>query len=148
MPGVKFKYPDKTSVFPKLVSAINALCAAKGRSCTCTSGYRSLAKQKIINAQKLTESKENYQKTSGAVYNKDGKCIAAAYGQSNHCYCIAMDISDEWYKALSNEEIKKFDLIKPMSYEPWHTQLIEHTGLTQTQKIAIRDSVLNSGKWS
>lgn len=142
MPGVKFKYPDETSVFPKLVLAINALCTEKGKSCTCTSGYRSLDKQRLINAQKLKESKDNYQKPNGAVYDKDGKCIAAAFGQSNHCYCMAMDISDEWFKALTNKEIEKFGLVKPMSYEPWHVQLIEHTGLSLSQKIAIKESVL------
>lgn len=142
MPGVKFKYPDETSVFPKLVSAINTLCAEYGNSCICTSGYRSLKKQKIINAQTLAKSKDNYQKPNGAVYNKQGQCLAAAYGKSNHCYCIAMDISDVWFKALTNKEIEKFGLVKPMSYEPWHVQLIEHTGLSLSQKIAIRESVL------
>ena len=142
MPGVKFKYPDEKSVFPKLVSAINAICIAMKKNCTCTSGYRRLEKQKTINAQKLAESKDNYQKPNGAVYDNDGKCIAAAYGQSNHCYCIAMDISDEWFKALTNKEIEKFGLVKPMSYEPWHVQLKEHTGLSLSEKIAIKESVL------
>ncbi|ACL75651.1 M15 family metallopeptidase [Ruminiclostridium cellulolyticum] len=142
MPSVKFKYPDEKSVYPKLISAVNALCIAMGKSCTCTSGYRSLEKQKIINAQKLAERKDNYQKPNGAVYNKQGQCIAAEYGKSNHCYCIAMDISDGWFKALTNKEIEKFGLVKPMSYEPWHVQLIEHTGLTLAQKIALKESVL------
>lgn len=146
MPGVKFKYPDETKVFPKLVAAVNALCEAKGKSCTCTSGYRSLAKQKKINAEKLAESRYNYQKANGAVYNKNGQCIAAEFGMSNHCYCIAMDIPDEWFKELSKAELKKFGLDRPMSYEPWHVQLLEHKKLTLDQKIKIRNSVLYGKK--
>lgn len=141
--SVKFKYQDETKVFKKLVDAVNALCIDKGKSCTCTSGYRSLSKQKIINNQKLNESRNNYQVPSGAVYNSKGQCIAGAYGKSNHCFCIAMDISDEWFKALSNIEIKKYGLIKPIAYEPWHVQLLEHNGITQEQKEAIRNNVLS-----
>lgn len=139
---VHFKYSDETYIIQKLINSVNALCTDKSKSCTCTSGYRSLEKQKIINAQKLTESKTNYQVASGAVYNAKGQCVAAAYGKSNHCYCIAMDIPNKWFKVLTNSELKKYGLIKPMSYEPWHVQLLEHNGITQAEKEAIRDSVL------
>ena len=33
-------------------------------------------------------------------------------------------------------------MIKPISYEPWHVQLIEHQGISQVKKEQIRDSVL------
>lgn len=143
MSSVVFKYPDETKVYKKLVDAVNALCAAEGKSCTCTSGYRSLQKQVIINNQKLKESISNYQLSSGAVYNDKGQCIAGAYGQSNHCFCIAMDISDKWFKDLTNEKIKKYGLVKPISYEPWHVQLLEHAEISHKQKEEIRDCVLS-----
>lgn len=141
---VKFKYTEERFVYQKLIDAVNILCTAKGKDCLCTSGYRSLEKQKIINAQSLAQRKSQggYQRADGAVYTPDGKCWAAAYGKSNHCYCIAMDITDEWFNKLSNAELKKYGLIKPISYEPWHVQLIEHQGISQTKKEQIRDSVL------
>ncbi len=137
MHSVIFKYPDETCVYQKLVDAVNALCAAEGKSCTCTSGYRSLSKQIIINKQKLNESLGNYQVASGAVYNVKGQCIAGAYGKSNHCFGIALDIDDAWFKALTNKELAKYGLIKSMDYELWHVELIETRKLTQDQKPAF-----------
>ncbi len=142
MASVKFKYQDETAVYSKLVNAVNTLCVVKGKDCLCTSGYRSPAKQKIINAQSLQCHKGAYQKQDGSVWTDDGKCWAAAYGKSNHCYCIAMDITDSWFQALTNTELRKYGLVKPMSYEPWHVQLLEHNGISQKQKEAIRESVL------
>lgn len=105
---VKFKYQDERFVYQKLIDQINILCTAKGKDCLCTSGYRSLEKQKIINAQSLAQRKSQggYQRADGSVYTPDGKCWAAAYGKSNHCYCIAMDITDDWFNKLSNAELK------------------------------------------
>lgn len=146
MPCVKIKYQDEKFVYQPLIDAVNKLCVAKNKDCLCTSGYRSLEKQKIINKQVLDTRKGAYQLPSGAVYTGTGankKCWASAYGQSNHCYTIALDISDEWFKVLGNDELKKFQLIKPISYEPWHVQLLEHQGISQGQKVKIRDSVLN-----
>ncbi|WP_024833846.1 M15 family metallopeptidase [Ruminiclostridium josui] len=142
--SVKFKYTDECFVYPKLIAAVNTLCVKKGKDCLCTSGYRSLAKQRLINAQSLAQRKSQgaYQKSDGSVYTPDGKCWAAAYGKSNHCYCIAMDITDSWFQSLTNAELKKYGLVKPMSYEPWHVQLLKHNGISQKQKEAIRDSVL------
>lgn len=142
MPQVKFKYLDETSVYPKLIAAVNTLCIAKGRDCLCTSGFRNVEKQKVIAKQVLADNPGSKQRADGSVYSKNGECLAAAYGKSNHCYCIAMDIGDSWFKSLGNDELKKYGLVKPMSYEPWHVQLLEHTGISLAQKEAIRDAVL------
>ncbi len=142
MPQVKFKYLDETSVYPKLIAAVNILCAAKGRDCLCTSGFRNVEKQKVIAKQVLADNPGSKQRTDGSVYSKNGECLAAAYGKSNHCYCIAMDIGDSWFKLLGNDELKKYGLVKPMSYEPWHVQLLEHNGLSLSQKEEIRENVL------
>ncbi len=146
MPNVKFKYLDEACVYPKLVHAVNILCVAKGKDCLCTSGYRSLEKQKIINQQVLANSLGSRQLVNGSVYNTKGQCLAAAYGNSNHCYCIALDITDEWFKKLTNSDLYRYGLYKPMSYEPWHVQLLEHSNITQQQKETIRDSVLSLRK--
>lgn len=142
MPQVKFKYLDETAVYPKLIAAVNILCAAKGRDCLCTSGFRNVEKQKVIAKQVLADNPGSKQRTDGSVYSKNGECLAAAYGKSNHCYCIAMDIGDSWFKLLGNDELKKYGLVKPMSYEAWHVQLLEHNGLSLSQKEEIRESVL------
>lgn len=144
MYSVKFKYSDESYVYHKLITAVNVLCAAKGKNCLCTSGYRSLAKQKLINAQSLAQRKSQggYQLSNGAVYTPDGKCWASAYGQSLHNYCIAMDIGDSWFQTITNSELKKYGLIKSVAHEPWHVTLIELVGISQKQKEAIRDSVL------
>lgn len=146
MPCVKFKYQDETCVYPKLINAVNILCIAKGRDCLCTSGYRSVEKQKLIAKEVLAGNYGSRQREDGSVYSKNGECLAAAYGKSNHCFCIAMDICDSWFKLLGNEELKKYGLVKPMSYEPWHVQLLEHNGLSLSQKEAIRDSVFKGVK--
>lgn len=118
MPSVKFKYKDEACVYPKLINAVNVLCIAKGKDCFCTSGYRSIDKQKTIAKEVLASNPGSWQREDGFVYSKKGECLAAAYGKSNHCYCIAMDISDSWFKELMNEELIKDGLIKPISYEP------------------------------
>ncbi len=140
MPQVRFKYQDEACVYPKLVQVVNALCIAKGKDALCTSGYRSLDKQKIINKQVLNDGPGRTQRADGSVYDKDGKCWASAYGKSNHCYCIAMDIPDEWFKKLTNSDLYKYGLFKPMSHEPWHVQLLELSSITQDQKETIRDA--------
>ncbi len=142
MPQVKFKYLDETSVYPKLIAAVNILCAAKGRDCLCTSGFRSVEKQKVIAKQVLADNPGSKQRADGSVYSKNGECLSAAFGKSNHCYCIALDIGDSWFKLLGNDELKKYGLVKPMGYEPWHVQLLEHNGLSLSQKEEIRESVL------
>ena len=146
MPCVKFKYQDESCVYPKLINAVNILCIAKGRDCLCTSGYRSVEKQKAIAKEVLAGNPGSRQREDGSVYSKNGECLAAAYGRSNHFYCIAMDIGDNWFKLLENEELKRYGLVKPMSYEPWHVQLLEHSGLSLSQKEAIRDRVLKGVK--
>lgn len=144
MPKVKFKYQEESFVYPKLIDAVNKLCEYKGKSCTCTSGYRSIEKQKIINAQVLLQHKNQgaYQLTNGAVYTPDGKCWASAYGKSNHCYCIAMDIGDSWFENLTNTQLKQFGLVKTMTHEPWHVTLIKLVEISDDKKKLIRDTVL------
>lgn len=140
MSSLKFKYPDEACVYPKLIAAVNALCETKGKDALCTSGYRSLEKQKITNKLAASISGRT-QRSDGSVYDKLGKCWAAAYGESNHNYCIAMDM-DGWIENINNTELKKYGLIKPMAHEPWHIQLIEHTGIGKTQKEIIRDACI------
>jgi hypothetical protein len=43
---VKFKYPDQSCVYPKLLSAINQVCRDLGKDAVCAFGYRTLECQK------------------------------------------------------------------------------------------------------
>lgn len=51
-----------------------------------------------------------------------------------------------WFEGLTNAQLKKYGLVKPMSYEPWHLTLIELVGISQTRKEAIRDSCLKGAE--
>ncbi len=145
MNKVIFKHPDQAYIYKKLLDAVTQVCTDYKKDCTCVAGYRSLECQEATNALVLKTRKGAYQLPNGAVYTGTGankKCWAAPYGQSNHCYCIAMDIDDTWFKALTNVQLKKYGLVKTMDYEPWHVTLIELVGISQEKKIQIRDSVL------
>lgn len=141
---VKFKYPEQSCVHPKLLSAINQVCRDYGKDALCTGGYRSLECQKATARIVLEKNKDSYQLSDGSVYIGSGssrKCLSAAYGKSNHCFGLAMDM-DGWFEALDNKVLSGYGLIKPLDYEPWHVQLTELTGLSENQKVAIRDSIL------
>lgn len=134
MSKVIFKHVDQSFVYPRLINAVNVLGISKGKYANCVSGYRSVENQKATNKSVLQSTPGATQMTDGSIYNKSGQCLAAAYGKSNHCFGIAMDIDDPWFKALSNSELARYGLIKPMSYEPWHVELIETRKLTPEQK--------------
>lgn len=141
---VKFKYPEQSCVYPKLLSAVNQVCRDFGKDALCVAGFRTLECQKATAKLVLERNKGSYQLSDGSVYigyGSNRKCLAAAYGKSNHCYGLAMDM-DGWFVELTNKQLKKYGLVKPLDYEPWHVQLIELTGIDESQKIAIRDSIL------
>lgn len=148
MPKVVFKHSDQTYIYPKLLHAIYQVCIDYGKDAECSAGYRSLECQKATNALVLATRKGAYQLPNGAVYTGTGankKCWASAYGQSNHCFCIAMDMNG-WFEKLTNAQLKKYGLIKPVSHEPWHVTLIELVGISDSKKKIIRDAVLKGVK--
>lgn len=147
MYSVRFKHPDQAHIYPKLLTAVNRVCNDFKKNAECTAGYRSLECQKATARLVLAQNNGSYQLSDGSVYVGTGKsrrCLASAYGKSNHCFCIAMDI-DGWFEKLTNEQLKKYGLIKPISYEPWHVQLIELSGISEEKKKVIRDSCLSGG---
>ena len=141
---VRFKYPDQSCVYPELLSAINQVCRDFGKDALCTAGFRTLECQRATAKIVLQKNKGSYQLNDGSVYIGNGsnqKCLASAYGKSNHCFGLAMDM-DGWFEELTNIQLKKYGLVKPLEYEPWHVQLIELTGIGESRKIAIRESIL------
>lgn len=146
MNKVIFKHPEQECIYPKLLNAVNLMCNAYKKDAECVAGYRDRKCQEATNKQVLLTRKGSYQTEDGSVYTGTGenrKCWASAYGKSNHCFCIAMDF-DGWIENLTNAQLKPYGLIKPIEHEPWHVTLIELVGISETEKIKIRDSVLNA----
>lgn len=144
MYSVKFKHSEQASVYPKLLAAVNQVCNDFKKNAECSAGYRTLECQKATAKLVLVQNKDSYQLKDGSVYIGIGdnrKCLASAYGKSNHCFCIAMDMIG-WFMDLTNTQLKNYGLIKPIAHEPWHVQLAELTGISEDQKEAIRDSCL------
>lgn len=140
-----FKHADQAYIYPKLLAAVNQVCADFKKDAECSSGYRTLECQKATAQIVLATRKGSYQVKNGAVYTGEGSdriCWASAYGESNHCFCIAMDMGG-WFEELTNKQLAKYGLYKPMAHEPWHVTLSELVGIGKVQKEAIKDSVLN-----
>lgn len=57
----------------------------------------------------------------------------SAYGCSRHNYGAAEDVPDYTFKRVTNEELKPYGLVKLLSHEPWHVELIKTRGLTTEQ---------------
>jgi hypothetical protein len=141
---VIFKHADQACVYPELLAAVNQVCNYFKKNAECSAGYRTLECQKATAKIVLSNNKGSYQLEDGSVYIGTGankKCLASAYGKSNHCYGLAMDING-WFEDLTNVQLKKYGLIKPIAYEPWHVQLTEMTWISEAKKIAVRDSYL------
>lgn len=98
---------DIDSIF---AGRLAALCEDyKKDSVGITSGYRSYAEQQRI-----------WNNTSP---ERRGKYVAAP-GHSRHQYKIAADVKG-WLMYVTNIQLEKYGLWKPMSYENWHVEPIE-----------------------
>lgn len=89
-----------------------ALAKDKGVKLNVVSGYRTIEEQKAL-----------WEKS-----DKSGKMVAAP-GRSRHNYAIAVDTDGIFRNNLTNTELAKYGLYKPMSYEPWHIEPIETKGV-------------------
>lgn len=132
--GLAYKYVGEKDVFPELDKALTAFLVSKGWLCVASSALRTIPRQKLINAQALAEHRAQgaYQLANGAVYTGKGssrKCWASPYGCSNHNYGAALDIPDKRFKGITNVELAKWGLVKPMDHEPWHVELIKTRSL-------------------
>ena len=140
-----FKHPEQATVYAPLITAINKLCEHYKKSCTCVSGYRSEEAQRKLAQQILKQVSTNYFKFD-RVFDFEGRCIVGAPGSSNHNYCLALDIEDSWFKALTNLELVVWGIVKPMAHEKWHVELTATRGMSKVQKETIRDTTLKGDK--
>lgn len=146
MAGLVYKYADEKGVLPDLHKAMNDYLVHKGWTRTSTSALRTIAKQKIINADAFRKRKALGLKVSqlltGAVYTTDSKgiktCWASNYGCSDHNYGVALDMdgmNDK--KIVTDKELAEFGLFRPMDHEPWHYELLKFKGASLEVKKVI-----------
>lgn len=112
---------DLENVSDDLLSKLQNLSTSYGKPINVTSGYRSVDEQQVL-----------WDKS-----DKSGKMVAPP-GKSKHNSGQAVDLMESWVEDLTNQDLEKFGLYKPMDYEPWHIQSIlsspvSNPNLTYTQ---------------
>jgi len=100
------------------LNRLNNLATAHNKKLNIFSGYRSFELQ-----QQLFNNSD-----------KTGRMVAPA-GRSRHQAGLAIDCDTKWVTELTNEELAKYGLHKPMSYENWHIEPIETMGKSTEQLI-------------
>lgn len=148
MAGLIIKHEDEKYINPELYAALDTMARDYNKTIVGTSCYRSEEKQKTINADVLRSNQGAWQNKDGSVYIKvldnkgkfvKNRCLAAAYGQSNHNTGFAVDTGNsdgdnEWAKSLNSSVYNKYGLHKPADGENWHWELIKTSNMTRTQK--------------
>ena len=111
------KVGGQYAIHPYFQNRLNNLATAYNKKLNIFSGYRSneLQRQLFNNS------------------DRSGKMVAPP-GKSRHNCGLAVDC-DGWAKQLTNKELAKFGLYKPMGYEDWHIEPIETKGKSTAQLI-------------
>jgi hypothetical protein len=128
-----FLNPWQDRIHPALAGRVAYVCFVKNLKGYISSGFRSQEEQ--IRAQKdaLAEHPNYYQIADGRVFKPisggNDQCMVSAAGQSSHNWGYAVDSFGTWLEKMSNTELKKYGLCKPMVYEPWHIEPIESLAL-------------------
>jgi hypothetical protein len=136
---LNFNNSWQSPVDPVFAGRLAYLFKVKGRMGNISSGFRSIEEQTRIADETLAAKKSlgYYRGSNGAIYNKNKQAMVAAPGTSNHGRGMAIDNNDDWFEALTNEQLREFGLWKSMSYEPWHCEPIETKGKTPEQRDAL-----------
>ncbi len=136
---VIFTHPWQDRIHPVLAGRIAYATIAEGHSIvTCNSGTRSDEEQVGAQNDVLAQHPEYYQSADGGVWKripggKDQR-MAAPVGQSNHRWGLAVDADNTWLENMTNAQLAKYGLWKPMSYEPWHVEPVETRGMSWADK--------------
>jgi len=100
------------------IDRLNNLANAPNKQLNIISGYRSVEEQTIL----WNNS------------DKSGRLVAPP-GFSRHNAGLAVDVTSEWAKNLTNPELAAYGLHKPMCYESWHIEPLETQGKSTQQLI-------------
>ena len=148
---LKFNHSWQDRIHPALAGRLAYLAARRNKILPVTSGFRSIEEQ--IDAQKtaLADNPAYYQTADGGVWKpvkggKDQRMVAPA-GSSSHNWGLAIDSSGTWLSAMTNTELKQFGLLKPMSYENWHVEPMETSGMTLSEKKTEFYEYMNGGRY-
>ncbi len=131
---ITFNNPWQYRIHPLLAGRIAYLASVKKKTALCTSGFRSDEEQLKAQRDALTQHKDYRQGTDGRVYNSKGQCMVSAIGQSSHNWGLAFDSSGTWIEKMTDAELRQYGLRKAMSYEPWHIEPVETTGMSLADK--------------
>lgn len=135
--AITYNNPWQDRIHPVLAGRIAYFTMLKdGRKTICTSGFRSDEEQLKAQRDALAQHKSYRQGSDGRVYNSSGQCMVSALGQSSHNWGLAFDSRGTWLEKVSDAELRRYGLRKPMSYEPWHIEPIETSGMTLAVKKA------------
>jgi hypothetical protein len=127
-----FSHPWQNRIYPVLAGRLAYLASVKGQRLPITSGFRSVEEQVDAAEDALNEHYSDYFQTEdGRVYNKKGQVMVSAPGQSSHNWGYAVDSFNTWLSKISDRELRKYGLCKPMSYENWHVECAEKLTLEQ-----------------
>jgi len=129
-----FRNQWQDRIHPVLAGRLAYFALLKGKKIIVTSGFRSYEEQINAAENALREHKDYYQADNGAVYNSKGQCMVSAPGNSSHNWGLAIDSAGTWIEDISNDELNKYGLRKPMTYEPWHVEPIETKSMSLDQK--------------
>ena len=100
---------------PIFAGRLAALANSVGKRFLITSGYRNIQEQ-----ARLYEMYLYYKRTGKGTIK-----LAAKPGGSSHNYRIAADTSTYPIRTMTNEQLRRWGLCKPISSEGWHIQPIE-----------------------
>jgi exopolysaccharide biosynthesis protein len=126
-----FSHPWQDRIYPELAGRLAYLASVKGQRLPVTSGFRSTEEQVDSAEDALNEHPDYYQTEDGRVYNKKGQVMVSAPGQSSHNWGYAVDSFNTWLSKISDRELRKYGLCKPMSYENWHVECADKLTLEQ-----------------
>lgn len=135
---------DINSIF---ASRLAALAKSYNKKIHISSGYRSIEEQWVLWNKRIKEHPNESE--------KERRRWVAYPGSSMHQFGIAADV-EEFAKALTNEQLKPFGLIKPLSNEDWHIEpvearmtpsdvpqvLPEELSFTEVNKDSLRDYLI------
>lgn len=116
---------DKNLLDPIFLGRLAQVAASNNVVFSITSGFRSWAEQNNIYKQYL-----NYLKTGKGTIK-----MAAKPGTSRHEFHLAADISTQPIRRMSNSQLLKYGLHKPIKSEPWHIEPIETKSQSNLNKL-------------
>jgi hypothetical protein len=132
---LEFRNKWQNRIYPDLAYAISYMAYKKSKKAKCTSGFRSAEEQLASQKYALIQHKNYTQLSDGRVYNSKGQCMVSAVGESSHNWGMAFDSAGTWIEKMTDAELRTYGLCKPMSYEPWHIELIKRYTLEQKKNL-------------